>query len=94
MLQPAAALRNVFAHTRPGARVAAAGGTWRPPWAVGLNARAIAMHTRFVRDFTGFDGPWRLLLDYVPDLHVREIELGCGYSASGTTRSSTCDSVP
>jgi hypothetical protein len=44
-----------------------------------------AVHAPFVRDFTGFDRPWGLLDKHVPDLHVHEIELGCGYLASGTT---------
>jgi ubiquinone/menaquinone biosynthesis C-methylase UbiE len=86
VLQSPAALRKVFAHTRPGARVAAVGGKWAPPWAVGLNAMTTATHAPFVRDFTGFDQPWRLLLEHVPDLDVRQIELGCGYLASGTSR--------
>jgi SAM-dependent methyltransferase len=87
VLQSPAALRNIFAHTRSGARVAAGGGKWAPPWAVGLNAMTAAAHAPFVRDFTGFDRPWRLLHEHVPDLRVHEIELGSGYLASGTTLS-------
>jgi SAM-dependent methyltransferase len=85
VLQSPPALRNVFAHTRPGAGVAAGGGKWAPSWAGGMNAMTAMVHAPFVRDFTGFDRPWRLLDEYVPDLRVREIELGCGYLASGTT---------
>ena len=43
VLQSPAALANLFAHARPGARVAAVGGKWAPPWAVGLNALAAGM---------------------------------------------------
>jgi demethylmenaquinone methyltransferase/2-methoxy-6-polyprenyl-1,4-benzoquinol methylase len=85
VLQSPAALRNVFAHTRPGGRVAAVGGKWAAPWAVGLNALVTVVHAPFVRSMTGFDRPWRHLARHVPDLRVEEIELGCGYLASGAT---------
>jgi demethylmenaquinone methyltransferase/2-methoxy-6-polyprenyl-1,4-benzoquinol methylase len=92
VLQSPAALRTVFAHTRPGARVAAVGGKWATnPWAVGLNAMVTAVHTPFVRDFAGFDRPWERLREHVPDLHVQEIELGCGYLASGTSPARVAD---
>jgi hypothetical protein len=37
----------------------------------------------FVADFTGFDAPWRLLAEFVPDLHVNEHAFGAGYLACG-----------
>ena len=85
VLQSPAALSNVFAHARPGARIGAVGGKWGPPWAVGLNALAAGVHAPFIRDFTGFDRPWSHLVDHVADLRIQEIEMGCGYLASGTT---------
>jgi demethylmenaquinone methyltransferase/2-methoxy-6-polyprenyl-1,4-benzoquinol methylase len=84
VLQSPAALSNVFAHARPGARIAAVGGKWGPPWAVGLNAFAAGVHAPFIRDFTGFDRPWSHLAEHVADLRIQEIEMGCGYLASGT----------
>ena len=41
----------------------------------------------FISDFTGFDQPWRLLAELVPDLHVRELAFGAGYIALGHTPS-------
>ena len=61
------------------------GGKWAPPWAVGLNAMAAAIHAPFVRNFTGFDRPWDRLVDYLVEVRIQEIELGCGYLASGHT---------
>ena len=35
--------------------------------------------------FTGFDRPWRLLAEVVPDLRIRELACGAGYIAVGHT---------
>jgi trans-aconitate methyltransferase len=85
VLQSSAALRNVLGKVRPGGWVAAVGGKWAPPWAIGLNALVATTHAPFVRDFTGFDRPWALLAGHLTHLQVREIEMGCGYLAVGTT---------
>ena len=84
VMQSPAALGNVFDHLRPGAAVAAAGGKqpgpWMwPPW----QAWVADLHAPFITDFTGFDKPWRLLAEFVPDLHVRELAFGAGYIALG-----------
>jgi hypothetical protein len=42
------------------------------------------LHAPFI---TGFDTPWRLLAEFVPDLHVRELAFGAGYIALGHTPS-------
>ncbi len=86
VLQSSAALRNVLACVRPGGWVAAVGGKWAPPWAIGLNALVATTHAPFVRDFTGFDRPWALLAGHLTHLQICEIEMGCGYLAVGTTR--------
>ena len=83
VMQCGAALDHVLAHLRPGASVAAGGGKWAPPWAVGVNAMVLAAHAPYVDDFTGFDRPWAALAERVPGLAVREIALGGGYVASG-----------
>jgi SAM-dependent methyltransferase/anti-sigma regulatory factor (Ser/Thr protein kinase) len=83
ILQSPTALRNVLAQVRPRGSVAAVGGKWAPPWAIGLNALVATTHAPFVRDFTGFDRPWALLAQHLANLQVREIELGCGYLAVG-----------
>lgn len=87
VLQSSAALANVLACARPGARVSAVGGKWASaPWAVGLNTVTSAVHAPFIRDFAGFDQPWAVLAVDVDELRVREIELGCGYLASARVR--------
>ncbi len=43
------------------------------------------LHAPFIADFTGFDRPWRLLAEFVPDLRVRELACGSGYLALGRT---------
>ncbi|WP_222264298.1 class I SAM-dependent methyltransferase [Modestobacter marinus] len=83
VLQSAAALDHVLAHLRDGGGVAATGGKWAPPWAVAVNAVVLGVHAPFVRDFTGFERPWALLAQRVPDLQVREVALGGGYLAWG-----------
>jgi SAM-dependent methyltransferase len=83
VLQSAAALDHVLAHVREGGGVAAAGGKWAAPWAVGLNATVMALHAPFVQDFTGFSRPWALLAERVPGLSVDEVALGGGYVAAG-----------
>jgi SAM-dependent methyltransferase/anti-sigma regulatory factor (Ser/Thr protein kinase) len=85
ILQSPTALRNILARVRPGGSVAAVGGKWAPPWAIGLNALVATTHAPFVRDFTGFDRPWALLSQHLTNLKVREIEMGCGYLVVGKT---------
>ena len=84
VLQSGPALDNVLAHVRDGGTVAATGGKWAPPWAVALNAGILALHSPFVRDFAGFDRPWRHLAPRVDRIRVQEVAMGGGYLASGT----------
>ncbi len=81
VLQSPAALHTVLAALRPGAWVGAAGGKWPDPWLAPLPALVAAVHAPFVRDFTGFDRPWRHLAELVDDLRVTEVAFGAGYLA-------------
>jgi demethylmenaquinone methyltransferase/2-methoxy-6-polyprenyl-1,4-benzoquinol methylase len=83
VLQAPAALDNVFAHLRPGAWVAAAGGKWPAAWQVPLAMFVRSLHADYVRDFRGFDRPWRLLEPRLDQFSVREIAFGTGYLACG-----------
>ena len=83
VLQSPVALSRVFEQLRPGAAVAAGGGKWPGPWLRPLRRWVTAMHAPFVADFTGFDKPWRLLAEFVPDLRVHELSFGAGYLALG-----------
>jgi ubiquinone/menaquinone biosynthesis C-methylase UbiE len=86
VLQSPAALANVFAHLRPGAWVSAAGGKWAPPWMYALNLAVYALHWPYVRDFAGFDRPWRLLERHLDQFTVREVATGSGFVAIGRAR--------
>jgi ubiquinone/menaquinone biosynthesis C-methylase UbiE len=94
VLQSPAALQNVLARMRPGGWVAAVGGKWAPPWAIGLNTLVATTHAPFVRDCTGFGRPWARLSQHLMTLQVQEIELGCGYTAVGRTRPRLSDTTP
>ncbi len=86
VLQSPAALDHIFDHLRPGAPVAAAGGKWPAPWLWPLQPWVTALHAPFVNDFTGFDRPWQLLAQSVPDLRVHQLAFGTGYLALGHAR--------
>ena len=52
-----------------------------------------ALHSPYVRDFAGFDRPWRLLEEHVDELAVTELAFGTGFEAIGRargTRSAVC----
>jgi len=83
ILQSPTAVENVVRHLRPGAWVAAGGGKWAPPWKAALNLVSRAVHEPFVTSFDGFEQPWRLLADFVEDLHVSDVAFGSGYVAVG-----------
>lgn len=86
ILQSPAALDVVFAHLRPGAWVASVGGKWPPPWQLPLSAYVLSLHSPYIRDFDGFDRPWRGLERRLDDFHVTEVAFGAGYLARGRVR--------
>jgi SAM-dependent methyltransferase len=83
ILQSQPALDNVFAHLRPGAWVAAAGGKWDRGGVLSLDPITYAIHRPYVRSFAGFDRPWRLLERMLVDFHVTEVAFGTGFLAAG-----------
>jgi ubiquinone/menaquinone biosynthesis C-methylase UbiE len=83
VLQSRAALENVFASLRPGARVATFGGKWAPRWRAPVNLVTWLIARRYVTTFEGFDRPWRHLGELAADLEVEEVALGAGYVAWG-----------
>jgi demethylmenaquinone methyltransferase/2-methoxy-6-polyprenyl-1,4-benzoquinol methylase len=85
ILQSPDALRNVLARLRPRAWVAAGGGKWAPPMMVALNSVVSLLHAPYVRDFSGFDRPWRHLERLVEDVKVQEMAFGSGYVMTGRT---------
>ena len=85
ILQSPDALQNVLARLRPGAWVAAGGGKWAAPMMVALNSMTGMLHAPYVRDFSGFDRPWRHLERLVQDVQVQEMAFGSGYVMTGRT---------
>ena len=85
ILQSPDALRNVLTTLRPGAWVAAGGGKWAAPMMVALNSMVSLLHAPYVRDFSGFDRPWRHLERLVEDVQVQELAFGSGYVMTGRT---------
>jgi demethylmenaquinone methyltransferase/2-methoxy-6-polyprenyl-1,4-benzoquinol methylase len=85
ILQSPDALRNVVTTLRPGAWVAAGGGKWAAPMMVALNSMVGMLHGPYVRDFSGFDRPWRHLEQFVEDVQVQEMAFGSGYVMTGRT---------
>jgi SAM-dependent methyltransferase len=85
ILQSPRALRNVMAALCPGAWVAAGGGKWAAPLMVAVNSAVRMLHAPYVRDFSGFERPWRYLEHLVEDVQVREMAFGGGYVMTGHT---------
>ena len=85
ILQSPGALRNVVTSLCPGAWVAAGGGKWAAPVMVAVNSMVQMLHAPYVRDFSGFDRPWRHLERLVEDVQVREMAFGGGYVMTGRT---------
>jgi SAM-dependent methyltransferase len=83
VMQSRASLGHVVDHLRPGAPVAAVGGKWPDPWMWPLQMWVAQLHAPFIDDFTGFDRPWRLLAEFIPDLLVQQLAFGAGYLATG-----------
>lgn len=70
------ALANVLSFARPGAAIAAGGGNWPPSWLAPLRGWVHAAYRPHVSDFTGFDQPWALLAELVPDLRISHAVFG------------------
>ena len=52
---------------------------------VALNSMVSLLHAPYVRDFSGFDRPWRHLEQMVEDVQVQELAFGSGYVMTGRT---------
>lgn len=86
VLQSPRALRNIFSFARQGARVAIAGIKHPPAWLFPLRLYRLVKAQPYVTTLRGLDHPWRMLLDYVPDLEIHSVMLGTNYLAHGSAR--------
>lgn len=82
-----AALDQVFAHLKPGARVVATGLQWAPPWAVAVNAFVLGAALYSISSLEGLDRPWSGLEARLDGFEVTPECMGGVYIASGTTPS-------
>lgn len=85
VLQSAAALANVFATARPGARVASTGAKLYPRRLSFLDFWVRWRIRNYVSTLEGLERPWARLLQYAPDFTIAEVTyFGSGYVGSGS----------
>jgi SAM-dependent methyltransferase len=83
--QNPAALANVFAQARDGARVVAVGLCLLPWWGLPVNAWVLWGARHYLTTWHGLNRPWHGLLRWCPDLRVVErFHRGTTYLATGT----------
>lgn len=70
VLQSEAALDNLLAHARPGARVSACGTVLWPRWGWPVNAWLRLRHRRYLTNPENFDRPWAKLAARLADFRV------------------------
>lgn len=86
VLQSDEALANIAAHLKPGARIAAAGLQWAPPWALPLNLFVLSAALYSVTTLGGLDRPWERLAARLDGLRVESMFGGAVFVASGRLR--------
>ena len=79
VLRSPAALQRIFAHARPGARVAVAGVKHPPWWLFPARLWRIANARPYLTTFEGLDRPWSLLERHVAGLAITPVLLGTNY---------------
>ncbi len=83
LLQPAA-VANVIAHLKPGARVVASGLKWADAWAVPVNFLVWMCATHSTTTLQGLQEPWRGLAGRIGPMRVEAMWGNGIYVASGT----------
>jgi demethylmenaquinone methyltransferase/2-methoxy-6-polyprenyl-1,4-benzoquinol methylase len=86
VLRSPAALANIFASAKPGARVAVAGMKFAPWWLAPLNVVARAKARPYMRSFEGLREPWSLLAPHLDRFAWRHALFGIGYIGWGRVR--------
>ena len=83
ILREPAALDNVMAHLRPGARVVACGLQWARPWAWPVNLFVFGAALHSVSSLAGLNEPWSLLAHHLSGVTVAPLMAGAVFLASG-----------
>jgi demethylmenaquinone methyltransferase/2-methoxy-6-polyprenyl-1,4-benzoquinol methylase len=86
VLRSRAALENLLAQAKPGARVAATGTKLYAKWLVPANWYLRVTHKSYITNFDGFETPWSLLASYLDDFSVRTGPFTQHYVATGRVR--------
>lgn len=86
VLQCRAALQNILAQAKVGARVVAVGSKLFPWWLAPRNFWFLAGERGYVTTYRGFLRPWRLLAAHLDDFAVRPLPPGNKYIATGHVR--------
>jgi len=83
VLRESAAIRNMLAHLKGGARVVATGLQWAPPWAWPTNAFVLLAAMYSVTSMEGMGHPWDKLARRLADVEVQSTLMGGVYIARG-----------
>jgi ubiquinone/menaquinone biosynthesis C-methylase UbiE len=83
VLQSPAALRNILAAMKPGARVALAGIKYPSPWMLPAWLYRLAKARPYVTTYRGLRRPWAGLARHLDALEVEPVMLGTNYLAHG-----------
>jgi len=67
------AVKNVVEHVKPGGRIAVAGMTWNPWWALPFNLIHAYRLRRGATTYEGLGKPWTHLQELIPLLQVRRV---------------------
>ncbi len=86
LIRSRAALDNVLAQARPGARVAATSTKLYAPWLFPANWYLRYSHRSYITNFDSFAAPWSLLATYLDDFEVATGPMTQHYVATGRVR--------
>ncbi len=89
ILRDEAAVAHVCRHLKPGARVAAAGLCWAPPWLMPANGFVLMAALYSTTSLEGLGRPWALLEERLRNLQVESPWPGGLYIASGVLAAPT-----
>lgn len=83
VLQSPRALENIFAQTRAGARIAAAGVKHPPLWMFPARLYRLWKARPYLTTYRGLDRPWTPLQRYLDAIQVQPLMFGTNYIAYG-----------
>ena len=86
VIRSRAALENLLAQAKPGARVAATSTKLYAKWLVPANWYLRVTHREYITNFEGFEAPWSLLATCLDDFSVRTGPFTQHYVARGRVR--------